>query len=497
MPDSVENKMAKGAVWMVLFKLLERSLGLISTLILARLLGPADFGMVAMGLSFIFMAELLTAFGFDIALIQNQDATIEHYNTAWTGNFLFGLAITVLMVALAGTIADFYQNPGIRWVVYGLAVGPLITGCENIGVVAFRRDLNFRKEFVFQLARKVIGFAVVVPLAFLLRNYWALVIGSVVSRLAGTTMSYAMHPFRPRFMVVKARELIGFSRWLLFNNIVGFFKERSSDFFIGRMHGAAALGAYNIGYELANLPTTELAAPVGRALLPGFAKMVTSEQVIRAYANAIGMLAMLALPAAAGIFAVAPLLVPVVLGSKWLDTIPLLQILAFNGALLLFHSSICSVLIARGFPSRVTATNLIYVGILVALLAVLSARFGVVGAAYAAVSTSLICTPIYLHQMRRCLGIGPVVFMRAIARPLTAALLMAAIVRSALPFDGASAASGPAVAWLVGGVALGAASYAALMLVIWYAVGRPDGPERILLDRARDLMRTRLADTRN
>ena len=91
MSSGLQNKMAKGAIWMVLFKLVERSLGLVSTLILARLLSPADFGVVAMAMSFIIMAELLSAFGFDIAIIQNQSATEEHYSTAWTCNFLLGV----------------------------------------------------------------------------------------------------------------------------------------------------------------------------------------------------------------------------------------------------------------------------------------------------------------------------------------------------------------------------------------------------------------------
>ncbi len=98
MSQDVQGEMARGALWMVLFKLLERSLGLISTLILVRLLSPIDFGIIAMATSFIFMAELLTAFGFDVALIQKQDATEEHYHTAWTCNVLLGLLITAAML---------------------------------------------------------------------------------------------------------------------------------------------------------------------------------------------------------------------------------------------------------------------------------------------------------------------------------------------------------------------------------------------------------------
>ena len=245
---------------MVLFKLLERSLGLVSTLILARVLMPADFGVVAMAMSFVIMAELLSAFGFDVAIIQNRSATTEHYNTAWTGNLLLGALITTVMLVAALPIARFYQHPELVWVVSALAFGPLFTGAENIGVVAFRKELDFRREFRFQISRKMIAFCVVVPLAFLLRNYWALVIGTLVSKASSTVISYLMHPFRPRPSLSQLRPMLRFSRWLLFNNFVSFLKERSSDFFVGRLHGSQALGVYNIAYEFAHLPSTELSA---------------------------------------------------------------------------------------------------------------------------------------------------------------------------------------------------------------------------------------------
>ena len=116
-----------------------------------------------------------------------------------------------------------------------------------------------------------------------------------------------MHPYRPRFALSRVRELMVYSRWLLINNLIGFFKERTSDFFIGRLFGASSLGTYNIAYEFAHLPSTELSAPINRALLPGFAKMTDSEEVCRGYANALSMMAMLAVPCSAGSGSASPL----------------------------------------------------------------------------------------------------------------------------------------------------------------------------------------------
>lgn len=476
---------------MVLFKFVERGLGLISTLILARLLTPADFGVVAMAMSFIAMAELLGAFGFDVAIIQNQTATEAEYNSAWTCNLLLGICITAVMVAAAAPIAHFYRKPELVWVVLALAFGPLIASAENIGVVAFRKELNFRREFQFQVSRKFAGFLVVVPLAVVLQNYWALVFGMLFSKVAGTTISYLMHPYRPRLTLAKFRELFHFSRWLLLNNIVTFARDRSSDFFLGRLGGASQLGTYNVAYELANLPTSEISAPINRALMPGFAKMDTHEAITNAYRGAVQLLASLALPASALLFALAPYLVVILLGRKWVAAIPVMQILAFNGALMLSHSSISSVLFGRGFPSRVTFTNACHVVLLVSLMAIALTGWHEVGvqvAAYAALATALISTPIYVYQLWRCLGISPLLFVRAIERPLIAGVAAIFILEWMLPtFD--PAMDLPQMIVVLGlGLALGLAVMIMAMAVAWHFAGRPPGAERIIIDYVRALI---------
>jgi O-antigen/teichoic acid export membrane protein len=486
MSSDIQRKMGHGALWMVLFKLTERSLGLISTLILVRLLSPVDFGITAMAGSFIFMAEMLAAFNFDVVLIQKRDATEEHYHSAWTCNLLLGLLITLLMLTAATWIAAFYKQPELFWVVCALALGPLISGCENIGVVAFRKDMRFRREFAFQLSRKVIGFMVVVPLAYYLRNYWALVAGVLASKLAGTTTSYFVHPFRPHLSLIKIRGLLGFSKWLLINNFVSFLRERSSDFVIGRLLGAAPLGLYNISYEIAFMPTSELSAPINRALLPGFSRIAHDSDAIRAaYRSAIGILALIAVPVAIGIYAMAPYLVPTLLGPKWLAAVPLIEILAFNGGLLLFHSSICTVIIASGHPDRVTKTNSLYVLIMLSLLALLVPSYGLSGAAYGVLVASILSTPIYLSQLRRSVGVTPSVFLGAAARPVVAALAMALLVRWMLPEWTPAMGLAESIGWTFGGVTLGVFAYSAAILLLWLAAGRPAGAERAVFEGLR------------
>ena len=491
MATGISHRMLRGAGWMVLFKLVERSLGLVSTLILLRLLAPDDFGLVAMATSFIVMAELLTAFGFDVALIQNRGATERHYHAAWTCNVLLGGTIGALMIALAIPIAEFYHQPALRWVVCLLALGPAIGGLENVGVVAFRKELDFRREFVFQLLKKAIGFLITVPLAFWLRDYRALVFGMLASRLTGTGISYLLHGFRPRFSLQGAGDILHFSKWLLASNVLAFMKERSTDLVLGRLRGAGELGMYSVSYEFANLPTTELSAPINRALLPGFARLAADAAALRAaYTGAMGMLAALAIPAAAGIWSLSDLIVPVVLGRKWLGAVPLMQILALYGSLQMLHSSMCAVLIGAGHPRSVAKGNAWFVFFLLALMAALVPAMGATGAALAILAATVLATPVYLAELRRHAGIPASAFLRATERPLLAAVAMATLLRLLVPAWNPEMSQFHAATLLCGGVVAGMIFYAAALLALWAAMRRPPGVEQMALQRAQALFRS-------
>ncbi len=484
MSSNIQGKMARGAVWMVLFKWVERGLGLLSTLILVRILSPADFGMVSMALSFIFMAELLSAFSFDVALIQNQAATPEHYNSAWTANILLGGCISLIMLIMAVPISHFYKQPAVMPVICCLSLGPLLGSLENIGVVAFRKDLDFRKEFLFQVSRKIIAFSVTIPLAFWLHSYWALVAGILASKAGGTLVSYWVQPFRPRLSLGEVRSLLRFSRWLLIYNFLNFLKERASDFVLGRFFGPGPLGIYNVNNEFASLPANEMGAPINRALLPGFAKMAGDRaEISRAFTGAIGMLALIAIPAGAGIFSVAHYLVPVVLGAKWLEGVPVMELLSLNSSILVFHATIVTALVATGQPIAATRTNFVFVVVMLSGMLVLPRFFGPMGAALAMVSASVITIPLYLRQLSKYAGVRVASFFRAVLRPGLASAAMIGAVRAALPPYHTGMAGGRAVATLAAGVLLGAVAYVAMLLALWAMMGRPDGAERQVYSR--------------
>ena len=490
---TIRNSMARGAVWMVLFKMLERGLGMISMLILARLLVPEDFGLVAMATSLIALLELFSAFGLDTALIQRRDATPSHFNTAWTLNVLAGVGIAATMLLLAWPAGIFYHEPRVTPVICVLACAASVQGFENIGVVMFRKEMRFDREFRYLLGKKIIAFCATVTLALIWRNYWALVIGTILGRLGSLGMSYLLHPYRPSFSLASVKDLMHVSKWLMLQNGLAFLKDRSSDFIVGRMAGPHQLGVFSVSAEISNMPGTELVAPVNRAILPGYVKLAHDLPALRReYLSVMSMISLFAVPAVAGFAACAPFLVLLVLGPKWIEAANLIKILAFFGITQVLQSNAYSAFLAIGKPEIFARVNAIHVAILLTLMLSLTPMFGIQGTAWAYVITAAIVLPVNFFYITRFLGLSRRSLVSHLWRPLTGAAVMYAGIHffgPALP--DVAIPSTQAATSLLTCIAMGIPLYAIAIATLWFLIGRPSGTaESYLLQKIPDIWRT-------
>lgn len=480
----IDRKIAVGAAWMVGFKLIDRSIGLVSTIVLARVLMPEDFGLVAMAMVLIGALELLISFSFDVVLIQNQKAGRAQFDTAWTFNLLFALACAVVLALLGPHAATFYDEPRLKMIIYLLAGGFALQGCANIGPVMFRRDMNFDQEFKFLLGKRLSTFLITIPAALYFRNYWALIIGQLAATALSVALSYIMSNYRPRFSFSARLELFHKSKWLVLHNIFQFLNNSAAQFVIGRVAGAQSLGVYAIASEIATLPTTELVAPINRAAFPGYAKAAADLPQLRAsFLKVIASIALFALPAGIGIVAVADLLVPAVLGWKWLAAIPLIQVLAVYGVIQALQTNISYIYLALGNLRLVTLIGAFQFLILVALMVPALSQYGVTGAAWAFLGTVLLMIPVNQVLIARCLSLGPTAFAACLWRPLIAALTMGALVwllKHALTLRPVTLHY---VLALLLCASAGALAYALMLYALWRGAGRPEGAERFTFEK--------------
>ncbi len=492
----IGSQIAAGVAWMVLMRLAIRMLGFVSTIVLARLLTPADYGVIALAMIFVGLLDAFTAFGFDVVLIQDQDAPPEKYHCVWTLTVIRGISLAAITFLAAPLCADFFDEPALAAVLQVLAFATLVGAFENTATVDFRKHLQFDREFRLMVYPKVIGFVVTVALAIAWRDYWALAVGMVATRLVAVITGYVMRPYRPTPCLDHWAEIFRFSKWLMANSILRYGYNNSESMVLGKLMGSAAVGAYAIANEIAMMVSSELVAPIQRAILPGYAKLARSENGLRdAYLAVLGVTNVVGLPVSAGIALTADLFVPLLLGEKWSQAIPLIQILSVAVVLRLGLANSGTVYVVSGKPWLTTLLSVVSLagGIPLIIWGVMSA--GAVGAAIGATSMIGLFAACNAYVISRLLGLGRGAILGAVIRPLLAAAVMVvtvAAVRSAIAFP-ALGGSVALVAELTCAVSIGAGVYGAALLLLWRARGYPPGAESRLLGLLRERLPARFA----
>jgi O-antigen/teichoic acid export membrane protein len=483
---SIGAKALRGAGWVMGWRMATRLLGLISTLILVRILTPADFGLIALATAFAASIDAMSAIGTDYALIREKNPDRALYDTAFTMNLIRGAATSVVIVLAAWPVAWFMDEPRLGAVLAFVGIAFMLSAFENIGIVDFRRTFDFGKEFVLFLVPRIIGIVANIVTALALRSYWALVVGIFVTRVCRMAFSYVMHPYRPRLSLAAWRHLFGFSFWLWANSLVALVRERSDTLVLGRMLETDRVGLFSIGSEIALLPTTEILEPASRTLYPGFAATAhAGDDMGEAYLRALGAVLLLVLPAGFGISLLADPLVKLALGWNWLDAIPIVQIIALTGMFHVIIQTGGNVFGVRGETRLLFRMSLLSALIRVPLLVLLVSAREITGAAYAVFLVLASEAALYAVMTARRLGIGVADYVHHIWRAVLASLVMAAAL-SALDL-GWTAVRGEvwemAVHMLATAV-LGALIYGATVLAFWHAAGRPPGAESFLLRTA-------------
>ncbi|MGD9834165.1 MAG: lipopolysaccharide biosynthesis protein [Piscinibacter sp.] len=480
----MRGAIARGAAWMVLFRLLDRSIGIVSTAVLARLLLPEDFGLVAMAMSVIAVIELASSFSFEIALIQKSDPTREHFDTAWTLNILVGAAGALATALLAWPAATFYGDERVVPVMLAIGGAWLLAGFENTGTANFRRAMNFSAEFRLMATKRMVSFAVTMVAALLLQSYWALIIGTATNRAMGVVLSYTMQPFRPRLSLSRSRELFSFSGWLIANNLAGVVLGKVPHFAVGKLFGAQALGAYTIGAEIAHLAYTELVAPINRATFAGYARMKDDRPAFRSTClDATAAILLIVLPVSSGVALLAAPVVRILLGAQWGAAVPIIQVLAFAGVVSAITSNNVAAYLALGRPHLATSILVSRLIMLLCAMLALAGVHGMLGVALAeliaAAGSLLVSLPILL----RTLELPTRDYLRALWRPLTATAVMAATLAFIMQLLPAPDDVPRALLMLAVTVPAGALVYPLAVALAWWASGRPESVERLIWAR--------------
>ncbi|WP_326540126.1 lipopolysaccharide biosynthesis protein [Pseudorhodoferax sp.] len=486
-----QRKVLLGSLLLVGKRWANRLLSLASTVVLARLLAPQDYGLLALALSVSIVFEVIAQFHFDLALIRKPEVTPDDLNSAWTLNVICNTAVALALAAAAPLLALATRTPELTPVVVCIALCFLFDGLQNIGMVLWRKQMVFTKEVTQELTGKVIEIAVAIGIAFVHPSVWALVGGMMAGRLCTLLMTYLLHPYRPRFSLVQWRGLMGYSGWAMLFNLFNEIGRSADTFILGRMHGLTSVGLFANARTLAALPTTELMLPITRSLFPAFSTLLSEPARLRdAYLKALSGVLLLALPLAIGLVFVADAAVLVLFGPRWLDAVPLVQGLALAQVAMLSGASRVPLLMAlgrnRALMVRAAAMMVVRPAVVVASL-----QWGGLHALPLGIMVVLWITVLIDSALvARALSYGSWLMLKRTWRPYAAVAVMALVLWQALP-------SAPlhgtidALQRLLLATFIATPAYLATAFTLWHVSGRPDALERTLFDMLRSRLQRR------
>ena len=462
--SELRRRAARGLLWSAAESWGAQAISVLVFVVLSRYLAPEAFGLLGMAAVFVALVQTLVDQGMSDALVQRETVEDGHRDTAFWTALGGGAVLAAAGWALSGLVAAGYGEPDLGPVVAWLSLTVLVRSLAATQTALLRRSLDFRPLALRSLGGTLAGGMVGVGMAAAGYGVWALVGQQLATAAVGTVLLWFASDWRPGRGVSRRafRELFPFGARVVAGNLVNFLNRHTDDLFIGLYLGAAALGFYTVGYRLLLAATAILTGFSSAVAFPVFSRLQGDPDRLRAgLYQATRLTAMLAFPTFIGAAVLAPDLIVVLFGDRWLAAAPVMRILAFIGILhAIFY------LTNNAFYAVGQAATVLWLNVLNAVTNVIAfwiaARWGIVVVAAAYVVRGYLVAPVRLALLRRAVGIGIPRYLRELAAPVTATVIMAATVLGALTVAGVS---DPAARIAIG-VPLGMLAYlAALRLV--------------------------------
>ncbi len=327
-------------------------LGSITLIVLARLLLPADFGIIAIVYLLLGGINLFSELGFGDAIIQRRDRIEESVNTGFTINLILSGFLFVAIIILAPLWAAFYNDSNITHVTWVLAISILLTSFSFVPSVRLRKDLMFKKFAVTGIVSELSNSCITIYLAFAGWGYWSLVYGGMVSTIVKLLLLYKVSPWKPKIIFDKqiAKELFKYGKHIFAANIIIFINTNVDRAMGGKLIGLTALGYYLMAFQWSTF-SKRIMGISEKVMFPTYAKIQGDiPKLKRGYLDTLKYVSMLTFPISLGVFTIAPEFVVVVLGEKWVPAIMPMQILCFYGLFESLSGTTGSVFAAVGKP---------------------------------------------------------------------------------------------------------------------------------------------------
>jgi O-antigen/teichoic acid export membrane protein len=452
-----------GVFWTAIQSVGVRLFSLVVFVVLARLLTPSDFGLLAMAGVFVALGDVLVGQGFGTAITQRAEIEPAHESTAFWTNMALALALSGLLWVAAPSVAALYGQTELTSVIRWLSPVLLLRGAVGVPVGLLQRRFQFRALALRSVAAALVGGIAGMFAALEGWGVYALVVQQLVGAALDVVVVWSAAAWWPRFAfsLRHLKDLIGFSSYLLGSGLLGLLSRRGDDFLIGVVLGDVALGIYAVAYRGLQILEQVLAKTGAVVAFSAFSRLQDQPERMReAFYQSTRAASVVAMPVFVGVAMVAPFAVPLVFGEQYAQSGTVLQVLALIGVI---HSvSYFNYAVYTGVGRPDLVLKLLAVSTVAnVILFVIVARWGIVAVAAAYVARAYALLPLDLLALRATIGVSPRRYFANLVPALLACLVMAFAVWavSRLPLGDASL--------LVASVSVGAAVY--LLILRWVA----------------------------
>jgi O-antigen/teichoic acid export membrane protein len=432
---SLKSRAVHGVKWSGMSTTVTTVLNLLQTAVLARLLAPADFGLMAMLMVVIGLAQIFTDMGIRNAIIQRRETTRDELSSLYWLNIFSGVAVFLLLMASSPLIVRLYNEPLLGGLVFWMALTFIISSVSNQYYILLQKDLKFKRLAGFEIVSMAIGATVAICSAFWGQGVFSFIWGHLATASSKTVMAlFCWRSWAPRLHFSR-RDLdgyISFGMYQMGQRGVDYLSWNLDKLLIGRLLGSEALGYYSVAYQLMVYPMRLINPVVTQVAFPVFSSIQEDDERLRnGYLAMTRVMAFVNIPVYLGLFAVAGPVIGLCLGEGWRPVIDVFRILALLGVSFSLGNSLGSILLAKGRADIGFWSNLLCLPVFAGAI-VIGSFWGILGVAWAlllAVGVGLIPVDlwIYWHIVR----LRPMEYLGSIAPFFAVGVVMAACVAAA------------------------------------------------------------------
>jgi O-antigen/teichoic acid export membrane protein len=480
---ALTRRTASSAVWLIAARLTTKAFDFLTLLVLARLLAPGDFGIIAIAMTSVTIVEAVFELPIYQVLISLDHIERRDLDTAFTLAMIRGVLISLALATVAVPFAHFYGDHRLVELIAILSLAPVMRGMGSPQLVIFAKRLDYRRELASELVSKLIAFILASVAAWVWQDYRALMVATLTTPAVWIVATYALAPYRPRFSLASWRRFAHFMSWTTGAQLLSALNWQCDRLLLGRFVARAELGSFSLANDLSFIPEQALIKPIVRPLISAFALIRDDrERIAAAYLTTASVVLAIGTPVLLGLSLLAEPAVRLALGGKWVAAIPILHWLSLTLIPPLFTSPFSALALASGRPRQVLHQAALEAVNKLPLMLVGASLYGVAGAIAARGASSIITALIVLVLVERMLG-TPIIRQLAVTwRTMAGGMMLAMVLLALRPILNGKA--GLELGGLLAGVSLtGAVSYAITLAGLWHLSGRPAGLERTIFDR--------------